>query len=109
MRWREEAEHMEATVIESATNASDRTLIDRLREALSAQGCSRVWTRGAGRHVLLGLPGEEAFARVTALGAGSYGLAFQGGIERRWELLLVDDLRNVVEHALVGGSALPAD
>jgi hypothetical protein len=71
---------------------------------------------------LLGLGDEEAFARVTHLGGESFGLAFRGpdadgsaGEEGRtgdgapkWQpMLLVDDLANVVEHALVAESALP--
>jgi hypothetical protein len=73
---------------------------------------------------LLGLGDEEAFARVTHLGGESFGLAFRGpdadGSEgeegstgdgasaQKWQpMLLVDDLANVVEHALVAESALP--
>jgi hypothetical protein len=101
---------------------STRTLMDRVEDALRAlSGAAArmssgppgralkgpiVRARGAGRHVLLGFEDEPPFARITALGAGSYGLAFAGGVERKWELLLVDDLRSVVEHALVGGGAL---
>jgi hypothetical protein len=96
---------MEAMVLEAGA-ARQHTLIDRIESALAAFACARVWVRGAGRHVLLGLGSERPFARVTALGGGSYGLAFQGGIERRWELLLVDDLRSVIEHALIGGDLL---
>jgi hypothetical protein len=96
---------MQASMLE-ARPAPQHTLIDRIESALTAFGCARVWVRGAGRHVLLGLGSEPPFARVTALGGGSYGLAFQGGVERRWELLLVDDLDAVIEHALVGGDAL---
>jgi hypothetical protein len=92
--------------VTSSVSVSPRTLPDRVEESLAALGCSRVWVRGAGRHVDLGLAGQEAFARLTALGGGSYGLAFQGGMDRRWELLLVDELRPVVEHALIGGGIL---
>ena len=91
----------------TVSSRSAPTLTDRVAETLSALACPRVWVRGAGRHVLLGQGTEEPFARLTALGAGSYGLAFQGGIERQWELLLVDDLTAVVEHALIGAGALP--
>ncbi|MBV9949767.1 MAG: hypothetical protein JOZ69_23195 [Myxococcales bacterium] len=83
-----------------------RTLLDRVADALTSFGCERVRASGAGRHVLLGFEGQTPFARVTAMGGGSYGLAFAGGVERKWELLLVDDLAGVVEHALVGGGAL---
>jgi hypothetical protein len=98
---------MEESMLElrASSAVSNRTLLDRVGDMLSAVACTRVWVRGAGRHVMIGLTGQEAFARVTALGAGSYGLAFQGGIDRRWEPLLVDDLRSVVEHALIGGEA----
>ncbi|HZU85284.1 MAG TPA: hypothetical protein VE987_20275 [Polyangiaceae bacterium] len=88
------------------TSAPQRTILDRVADTLASLACTRVWVRGAGRHVLLGIAGQGApFARVTALGGGSYGLAFQGNVDRRWEVLLVDDLRSVVEHALVGGGA----
>jgi hypothetical protein len=88
------------------SSISGRTLIERVGDALAALACTRVWVRGAGRHVLLGLNDEEPFARLTALGAGSYGLAFHGGTRGEWELLLVDDLPAVVEHALIGANAL---
>ncbi len=90
----------------TTSSTSGRTLIDRVGDALSALACTRVWARGAGQHVLLGLDTEEPFARLTALGAGSYGLAFRGGLAGKWELLLIDDLLAVVEHALVGANAL---
>ena len=91
----------------TTSTTTTRTLIDRVGDALTAYGCPRVWVRGAGRHVLLSLGPEEPFARLTALGGGSYGLAFQGGVAGTWELLLVDTLAAVVEHALIGGRALP--
>ena len=85
-----------------------RTLLERVRERLEALACERVWTRGAGPHVLLGLRGDEAFARLTPLGAGSYGLAFRALDGNAWEpLLLIDDLDSVVEHALVAVDATP--
>jgi hypothetical protein len=85
-----------------APSTVKRTLLDRVRDAVSAHGCAEVWVRGAGLHILLGHGSDEAFARVTALGGGAYGLAFRGGVQRAWEPLLVDDLRAVVEHALIG-------
>jgi hypothetical protein len=91
----------------SSTTTTTRTLLDRVGDALSAHRCTRVWVRGAGRHVLLSLGPEEPFARITALGGGSYGLAFQGGVAGTWEPLLVDTLSGAVEHALIGGRALP--
>jgi hypothetical protein len=96
-------------MLQSSTATSSipgRNLIDRVGDVLAALECTRVWVRGAGRHVLLGLEAEEPFARLTALGAGAYGLAFHGGVARTWELLLVDDLPAVVEHALIGANAL---
>jgi hypothetical protein len=101
----------------------ERTLVNRVCDELAALGCVRVWARGDGRHVLLGLNAGEAFARLTSLGGGSYGLAFlhaSGGgggscgeaakpSAHKWELLLIDDLPAVVEHALIGADALPSD
>jgi hypothetical protein len=95
--------------LSTTTRVSDRTLVDRVSDALAALACTRVWARGAGRHVLLGQNDGEPFARLTALGGGSYGLAFQYGVGGKWELLLVDDLPAVVEHALIGEDALPRD
>jgi hypothetical protein len=85
---------------------SERPLVDQVNDALAALSCTRIWARSAGRHVLLGHSGGGPFARLTALGGGSYGLAFQGEDGRKWDLLLVDDLPGVVEHALVGADAL---
>jgi hypothetical protein len=99
----------------------ERTLVNRVCDELAALGCVRVWARGDGRHVLLGLNAGEAFARLTSLGGGSYGLAFMHGsggsggegakpsAAHKWELLLIDDLPAVVEHALIGADALPSD
>jgi hypothetical protein len=98
---------------------SERPLLeDRVRDAVTAlqtrQATSRrkrsVWARGAGLHVLLGLYGEEAFARLTPLGGSQFGLAFRSrGAEGMWEpLLFAGDLEEVVEHALVAEDALPA-
>jgi hypothetical protein len=94
-------------MLQTSTNSiSSRTLIERVRDALGTLTSARVWVRGAGRHVLLGLDTDEAFARLTALGSGWYGLAFRGGVAGNWELLLIDELPAVVEHALVGANAL---
>ena len=95
-------------------------LVERVRDTVtSLQGTLRrprtVWARGSGLHVLLGLYGEDAFARLTPLGGTSYGLAFRSaGAGPRasegpgWEpLLLVDELEQVVEHALIAEGALP--
>ena len=84
-----------------------RPLVDRVRDAIASLGCDRVWARSAGPHVLLGLRGDDAFARLTPLGGGQFGLAFRG--PSTWEpLLLVDALADVVEHSLVAVDALPA-
>ena len=89
--------------------------IDRVRRVTGSLGCTHVWARASGPYVLLGMRGGDAFARLTALGGGSYGLAFRAGLEAGrsgatpgWEpLLLVDELADVIEHALVGANALP--
>lgn len=86
--------------------SSERTLVDRVLSALASFSCARVWARPVGRHVLLGLNGEGPFARLTALAGGLYGLAFQREQGGRWDLLLIDDLTAVVEHALIGAGAL---
>jgi hypothetical protein len=75
-----------------------------------------VWTRAIGPHVLLGLGDDEAFARVTPLGGSAFGLAFrgqsaEGGASEdagsKWEpVLLIDDLSDVVEHALIAEGAV---
>ena len=98
--------------------SSGHPAADRVRRIARQLGCPTVWVRGAGPHIVLGLPGENAFARLSPIGGSSYGLAFRSPVapDRRaattpsWEpLLLVDELRTVVEHALVGVSALDMD
>lgn len=92
------------------------TLTDRVRDIAGGLGCADVWARAAGPHVLIGVGAAEAFARVTPLGVGAYGLSFRNpeseGDARasRWDpVLLVDDLEETVEHALVGeGTLTPA-
>jgi hypothetical protein len=100
--------------VSSASSAlRGRTLVERVRSVISLLGCGRVWAHAAGPHVLLGLRGDDAFARVTPVGGLAYGLAFsapptesRGG---RWQpMLLVDALADVVEHALVAVDALPS-
>ena len=86
----------------------ESSLVDRVIVVLAMLRSTDVWARGAGRHVLLGLTGQEPFARLTALGGVSYGLAFQSGQRGqrdKWELLLIDGLTAVVEHALVACTA----
>jgi hypothetical protein len=103
--------------LSSASLASEPfALVEHVQKAASALGCSDVWARATGPYILLGRQGGDAFARLTALGAGSYGLAFRAecaGAKRApamWDpVLLIDELSDVVEHALVGAMALPAN
>jgi len=95
------------------------TLSERVRDIAGELGCGGVWARASGPHVLIGLGAEEAFARVTPLGIGAYGLSFRneanettGGPVRsaQWDpVLLIDDLAETVEHALVGEGAIALD
>ncbi|HXX70301.1 MAG TPA: hypothetical protein VEK07_24185 [Polyangiaceae bacterium] len=92
------------------------TLSDRVRDIAGELGCAAVWARASGPHVLIGLGAEEAFARVTPLGIGAYGLSFRNettGVLARsspWDpVLLIDDLAETVEHALVGEGAITLD
>lgn len=97
----------------SKPSHSPRSLLQRVADAVASLACDRVWTRSAGPHVLIGLRGDDSFARVTPLGNGSFGLAFRASEARSshtnaWEpLFLVDDLAAVVEHALVAVDAIP--
>jgi hypothetical protein len=117
-----EADMLLATNAESASESSretSTTLVDRIHDAIAdlapaVAGGPDVWARGAGPHVLLGIQGEEAFARLTPLGGGLFGLAFRSMDEGArasqgptWEpLLLIDGLAEVVEHALVAVEAI---
>jgi hypothetical protein len=85
-----------------------RGSVQRVRNAIQSLGCPDAWARGAGRHVLLGLSDDEAFARLTPMPAGVYGLSFRSSDPAgSWApMLLVDDLAEVVAHALVGADAL---
>jgi hypothetical protein len=102
--------------------AESFAVVERVRRVAGALGCAGVWARATGPYILLGLRGGDAFARLTALGGTSYGLAFRADSvtgatdetgERRtggptWEpVLLIDELGDVVEHALVGARAIP--
>jgi hypothetical protein len=106
--------------------AEPSAIVERVRKVVSALGCAGVWARATGPYILLGLRGGDAFARLTALGGASYGLAFRAGFGTgdssdagggsgksngggaTWDpVLLIDELVDVVEHALVGASALP--
>lgn len=75
----------------------------------AALGCAGVWARTTGPYILLGLRRGDAFARLIALGGTSYGLAFRAPstADKRapaaWDpILLIDELADAVEHALVG-------
>jgi hypothetical protein len=110
-----EADMLHGSMVSAASDT--RTLVERVRDAVASLGSDRVWARYVGPHVLLGLRGDDAFARVTPLGGGSYGLAFRSVRDAvtgaavsapRWEpMFLVDELADVVEHALVAVDALP--
>jgi hypothetical protein len=99
-------------LVGASASANQRPPLQRVRDAISALGCSHVWARGSGHHVLVGLPGDDAFARLTPIGPSAYGLAFRAAVDDasaspRWEpLFLVDELRELVEHALVAVDAL---
>jgi hypothetical protein len=120
----------------SNPRAKASLLAERVREMAASLGCKELWARGAGRHVILGRGEDEAFARITPLGAGAYGLTFRAPCEAaatpaasgraepaassleasaalvpssasRWApLLLIDALADVVEHALIGEGAI---
>jgi hypothetical protein len=99
-------------LVGASASANQRPPLQRVRDAISALGCSRVWARGSGHHVLVGLLGDDAFARLTPLGSSAYGLAFRAVADEesaspRWEpMFLVDELGELVEHALVAIDAL---
>jgi|HubBroStandDraft_2_1064218.scaffolds.fasta_scaffold138427_2 hypothetical protein len=116
------------------TRASTSLLAERVRDFACTFGWrdtgGDLWVRAAGRHIILGRGDDEAFARITPLGADAYGLAFRvpaslngasadgtslngasadGGATSpsKWApLLLIDALADVVEHALIGESAM---
>jgi hypothetical protein len=100
--------------ISALTLPKIRTLADRVRDIGRALGCDAIWVRASGPHVLVGLGMDEAFARVTPLGSGAFGLSFRSPdpvAEPRmppWEpMFLVDSLAEIVEHALIGAGTLP--
>jgi hypothetical protein len=90
-------------------------LVQRVANVASALGCHGVWARPTGPYILLGLRNGDAFARLTALGGSSYGLAFRADNKGKrfaaetWEpVLLVDELAEAIEHALIGIGATSA-
>ena len=114
---------LSATTATNDTNASESsretsmTLVNRIHDAIAdlapaVAGGPDVWARGAGPHVLLGIQGQEAFARLTPLGGGLFGLSFRSMEDgaspgQAWDpLLLIDELAAAVEHALVAVEAI---
>jgi hypothetical protein len=110
--------------LSNASPAEPSVIVERVRKVATALGCSGVWARATGPYILLGMRGGDAFARLTALGGASYGLAFRAGFGTgedaaggarkptlggaTWDpVLLIDERVDVVEHALVGARALP--
>jgi hypothetical protein len=105
-------------IANESSHATSVTLVDRIHDVIAelapaVSGGPEVWARGAGPHVLLGLHGDEAFARLTPLGGGLFGLSFRAivapthGDTGAWEpLLLIDELPDAVEHALVAIDAI---
>ena len=101
-----DTESVQASAPPSSSEA--RGSVQRVRSAIESLGCAGAWAKSAGRHVLVGLLDDEPFARLTPMPAGAYGLAFRSSDPPgSWEpMLLVDDLAQVVLHALVGADAL---
>jgi hypothetical protein len=112
-----EADMLQVTEASESSRETGVTLVDRIHDAIAdlapaVAGGPDVWARGAGPHVLLGIQGEEAFARLTPLGGGLFGLSFRAmdegaGPASAWDpLLLIDELAAAVEHALVAVEAI---
>jgi hypothetical protein len=102
---------METEIVPASAAPSSsevRGSLQRVRDAITTLGCAGAWAKSAGRHVVVGLLDDEAFARVTPMPAGAYGLSFRNeGPDASWApMLLVDDLAEVVAHALVGADVL---
>src|SRR5262249_14800019 len=109
-------------IVRSSQGRTRRSLVERVREKIASLGCDRVWARGAGAQVLLGLRGQDAYARLTPVRDSLFGLAFraqtgagvaaesdaaQSEAAAAWHpLLLVDALEDVVEHALIAVDAV---
>jgi len=108
---------LQVTEASESSREAGVTLVDRIHDAIAdlapaVAGGPDVWARGAGPHVLLGIQGQEAFARLTPLGGGLFGLSFRARDEgaaqaSAWDpLLLIDELAAAVEHALVAVEAI---
>jgi hypothetical protein len=69
---------------------------DRVRDLLAALGdFGHLEVRGQGAHIVIGAP-DDPFARLTALGPDTFGLAFRG-MHGGWDpMLLVDTLDEIV-------------
>jgi hypothetical protein len=96
-------------------SAMPRAIVENVAKIAGALGCAGVWARTTGPYILLGLRGGDAFARLTALGGASYGLAFRAAPDDKraqpaaWEpVLLIDELTAAIEHALIGIGASSA-
>ena len=91
-----------------ASSSEGRGSVQQVRDAIRSLGSPGTWAKSAGRHVLVGRFDDEAFARLTPLPAGVYGLSFRGtDATSRWDpMLLVDELAEVVAHALIGAEAV---
>src|SRR5579862_5232156 len=91
-----------------ASSSEARGSVQQVREAIRSLGSPGTWAKSAGRHVLVGRFDDEAFARLTPLPAGVYGLSFRGTeATSSWApMLLVDELSEVVAHALIGAEAV---
>jgi hypothetical protein len=91
-----------------ASSSEARGSVQLVRDAIRSLGSPGTWAKSAGRHVLVGRFDDEAFARLTPLPAGVYGLSFRNtDATSRWDpMLLVDELSEVVAHALIGAEAV---
>jgi hypothetical protein len=91
-----------------ASSSEGRGSVQQVRDAIRSLGSPGTWAKSAGRHVLVGRFDDEAFARLTPLPAGVYGLSFRSPQQgASWApMLLVDELAEVVAHALIGAEAV---
>jgi hypothetical protein len=110
-----------ASARRTTTQTTQPALVERVRQRIAHFGSKQVWARCAGQHVLIGLDGQDAYARISPVRGAFHGLAFRsesvgdgeegharGETETKWDgLLLIDTLGDVVEHALVAADALP--
>jgi hypothetical protein len=95
--------------LSSLPSSEYAAIVQRVSNIATSLGCEGVWARPTGPYILLGLRNGDAFARLTALGGASYGLAFRAentgkrSAPATWEpVLLVDELSEAIEHALIG-------